>query len=227
MDAGAADRARPLLVVGAGGHARVLIDLLLAAGDVRILGVLERGRERVGEAVLGVPIIGDDSAADRYGPGAVDIVVAVAGFGERARRHAVLRDWHERGYRVRGVRGPSSVVSPFATVAEGVQILSGAVVNPGASLGPDCIVNTGAIVEHDCVVGEAAHLAPAAVLGGGAEIGARAQVGLNATVLHGRTVGAGAIVGAGAVVTRDVPPGTVAAGVPARVLRTVAGSEDA
>lgn len=203
------------VVVGAGGHGRVVVDALLAAG-ARVTAVLDAAEDRWGEDLLGVPIRAD--SADDPGQGVL-VVVAVVGFGDGAQRRRLVEEWSRRGARFGTVVHPAAVVSPFAQVDEGAQVMARAVVNPGASIGTNAIINTAVVVEHDCVVGEGAHLSPGVVLGGTVTIGPWAQVGLQATVLPGCRVGAGAIVGAGAVVTRDVPADTVVSGVPARVRR--------
>ncbi len=205
-------------MIGGGGHARVLVDALQAAG-VEVLGILERDPTDWGTTVSGVPVLGGDDLAHTYPPGTVTLALAVAGFGDRPRRRAVYAAWRDRGYDWATIVHPGATVSPSAEIGEGAQVLAGAIVNPGAKVGPMAILNTGSIVEHDCVLGEGAHLAPGAVLGGGAHVGAWAQVGIHASVLHGRRVEAFAIVGAGAVVTCDVDEATVVTGVPARFVR--------
>ena len=113
---------------------------------------------------------------------------------------------------------PSSVVSPFAEIDVGTQILARAVINAGAKIGQNSIINTGAIVEHDCVIGNHVHLAPGCTLSGTVRVDDRAHIGAGATIRQGIHIGEDALVGAGAVVVKDVAPRTTVIGVPARVL---------
>ncbi len=199
--------------LGAGGHARSLLEALRSAGRYEVVALVDDDPSRAGGVVLGVPVVASleevDAALAFVGVG------GVADAGPRRRAFARLRD---AGYELPPVVHASAVVSPWATLGLGAQVLAGAIVNAAAVLGDGAIVNTGAIVEHDCVVGASAQLGPRAVVGGDATVGDAAHVGMGAVVLEGRTVGDGAFVAAGAVVTRDVPAGARVAGVPARPL---------
>jgi sugar O-acyltransferase (sialic acid O-acetyltransferase NeuD family) len=114
---------------------------------------------------------------------------------------------------------PSAVVSPSARLGRGTVVFAGAVINAAACIGEAVIINSSAVVEHDCVVADGAHVSPGAVLAGGVQLGERSWVGAGATVLTGIEIGADVTVGAGAVVIRDVPDGTIVAGVPAHAMR--------
>lgn len=114
---------------------------------------------------------------------------------------------------------PTAIVSSYATVGVGTQILVGAIINSCAHIGDHCIVNTGTIVEHDCVLSDFVHLAPHTSIGGGTKIGACTQIGIGATVIQNITIGANVIIGAGAVVITDIPDNCTAVGVPAKPIK--------
>lgn len=207
-------RERPVVLLGAGGHAAVLVDALTASGRRPEAALVRAGDAASG--VLGVPLVDEREAADRYPPERFELAMAVVGFGPGVRRHRLAQRWRDLGYRFATVVHPAAVVAASATLDEGVQVLAASVLQPRCRVGRDAIVNTGAIVEHDCSLAAGCHLAPRATLGGAVAIGARSQIGLGALVIEGRTVGDDSLVAAGAVVIRDVPDGVVVAGVPAR-----------
>jgi sugar O-acyltransferase (sialic acid O-acetyltransferase NeuD family) len=205
-----------LVVYGAGGHGKVVADILLACGE-RVTGFVD-DRAPPGEMVLGLPVLG---------PRAVlaggDYRVAL-GIGDNSLRATVAADClAERCELVTAVH-PRAVVAASATLEEGVVVMALAVVNPGTTIGRGAIINTGAVVEHDCSVGAFAHVSPNATLGGGCRIGDLAQLGIGATMLPGRAVGARALVGGGSLVARDIEGSSVAKGVPARATRRVDGA---
>ena len=202
-------------LVGAGGHARVLHDVLVRSG-ARVVAV-------AGDAAASqwpVPVLTDDDelAALVTRTGAV-VALAV---GDDAHR-LVLADWAARaGLVMPPVVASTATVAGSASLGDGTVVLEHAHVGPGARLGRAVVVNTAAVVEHDAVVGDGSHVAPGAVLLGGAEVGSQTLVGSGARVLPGVLVGSRVVVGAGAVVVIDVPDDSVVAGVPARAMR-VAG----
>jgi UDP-perosamine 4-acetyltransferase len=204
-----------ILVLGSGGHGKAVLDLLMAHGGWRIAGVVD-GAPRVA-AVLGVPVLGDETAV--AGLVADGVAAAHPAIGHNAQRIAAGSRLLAAGFALPPLVHPAAVIGHGATLGEGVAVLARAVVGPDARIARLALVNTGAIVEHDCDIGEAAHIAPGAVLAGGVRIGAGAMVGAGAVIRPGVIVGAGAIIGAGAAVLADVPPGVTVAGVPAQPLR--------
>jgi len=209
---------RQVIILGAGGHARVVADALRAAGR-RVAAVVSAPGGSAG-GFGDVPILTNDDQALELARGeGLSFIVAI---GDNALRTSIYERFTEAGMT------PATVVHPAAVMAEGVRIGVGslvgasAVVNPGARIGRNAIVNTGAIVEHDCRVMDHAHIAPGVRLGGTVSVGSGALVGIGAIVLPNTTIGAAAIVGAGAVVTKDVADAQTVVGVPARTLE---GSE--
>ena len=202
---------RELVVYGAGGHGRVVADAGAAAG-FHVLGFLDDGVP-AGREVLGWRVLGDLT----WLVGKPWVALA-HGIGDNATRERIARAAAHDGFTFTTVVHPSAVVSPHARLGAGAVVMALAAVNPGSQVGAGAIVNTAAVVEHDVVVGDFAHVASKAGLAGGARLGRLALLGSGANVLPGQSVGDGSVVGAGAVVVRDVPPGVVVAGVPARIL---------
>lgn len=221
---------KPIVLIGAGGHGRVVYEALLAAGPVTVYSFDDRYGGEDGEAALkesGVPSwipagpVREVPTFLRDHPDA-EVVVAI---GNNATRRHIVR-WlegelatarSEDEVKVRFARAihPSAVISSTARLGEGVMILPGAIVTAGAQIGPHTILNTAASVDHDCSIGAFSHIAPGARLGGGVVVEEGVHVGIGASVIPERHIGAWSVVGAGAAVVRDIPPGVVAYGVPA------------
>ncbi|TSE37304.1 putative acetyltransferase EpsM [Tepidimonas fonticaldi] len=195
----------PFVILGGGGHARVVLDVLRSLGRP-VLGVLMPGRP-AGADWHGLPVLGDDAWLEQPQARACLFAIGVGLVpGRRSRRQAVFERLRGLGLRMPALVHPAAVVSQAAEVAGAVQVMAGAIVQPGVRLGAGVLLNTGARVDHDCAIGEGAHVAPGAILCGDVQVGARAFIGAGAVVLPGVTVGEGAEVAAGAVVRRDVPP---------------------
>lgn len=197
-------------LLGAGGHALVVLEALLAGQPHCTVGIRDDNPAQRGMTLLGRPILTpciDDCLRG------VDVHVTI---GDNDARMRVARAALASGARLRVIVHPRASVSPTARLGGGIFIAAQAVVGPEALLGDGVIINHGAIVDHDCHIGEWAHVAPRAVLGGGVRIGFGALLGSGCVVLPGLQIGAEAIVGAGAVVTRAVPAGHMVKGVPAR-----------
>ena len=215
-------------ILGAGGHACVLIDALQSQASEFDFVVLDSHKKLHGQKLLGVPILGDDSLLPGLGlQGNVRFVIGVGGVGDTAPRQRLYEAALAAGLSPLRVQHSAAICSPSAMVGEGVQLLAGCIVNTGASIGANTIVNTGAVIEHGCRIGEHAHIATAATLCGDVVVGDRAHVGAGATIKQGVVIGHRAVVGAGSVVLRDVPAGITAVGVPAKHLGSRHGENGA
>lgn len=203
-----------LVVLGAGGHARVVIEILEELGGWDIVGCL--APEPMVREVLGYPVLGgDDRLAELIQAGVRSAIVAV---GDNRLRRKIAQRALELGVELVTAVSPSAKVSSRATLGEGVVVAPGAVINTGARLGDGVIVNTGATVDHGCQVGPYAHIAPGCHLAGDVLVGEGSLLGIGACVLPRIRIGSWAVVGAGAVVHRDVPEASTVVGVPARLL---------
>lgn len=209
----------PLILVGAGGHARVLLSTLLQLGQ-HVSGVVDPDKSRA--ELLGVPYLGGDDAVSRYDPGQVLLINGVGSVASTANRLRVYESFRKRGYCFASVIHPGAIIAPEVQLADGVQIMAGAILQTGCVVEENCIINTGARIDHDCVIQAHAHVAPGAVLSGSVHVGAHAHVGVGATVIQGVQIGSDSIVGAGAVVLSDVPESCTVVGVPARPIHVKA-----
>ena len=207
---------RPQVVVlGASGHAKVVIEILEETREWNIIGCTTT-RELSGE-VLNYPVLGsDDLLPALYGSG---VRHALVGIGDNRLRRQVSRRAHEMGFALINAVSPRAVVSPRARLGCGVVVMAGAVLNVDSIFGDGAIVNTRASVDHDCRVGPYAHIGPGVSLAGGVEVGEGAFLGIGSCVIPGVKIGPWAIVGAGAAVIKDVPERATVVGVPARVIR--------
>jgi sugar O-acyltransferase (sialic acid O-acetyltransferase NeuD family) len=210
---------RRVLVVGASGHAKVVVDAIRSTHEFEIVGIADRDAP-VGVPVFGLPVLASDRdilrAVDDH---AIDAVVIAIG-DNWTRAELTKRIAAERpalGFAT--VVHRAAHVSSDSMLGEGTVVFAGAVVNPGARVSRYCIINTNASVDHDCTLGDGVSIAPGATLGGNVVIGECSSVGLGASVVHSVSIGRDSVVGAGAVVVDDIPDNVVAFGVPARVIR--------
>lgn len=201
-----------VVIIGGGGHAKVVIESLRAAGET-VAAIVDA--DPTPRQVLGVPVRGDDLILPELrGQGLSRLFVAI---GDNRLREKLGRRGRELGFSLVNAIHPSAVISPSARLGAGVAVMAGAVVNADSEIEDLAIINTGAIVDHDCRLGVACHLGPASALAGGVSIGPRAFLGVGARAIPGVTIGADVIVGAGGVVVRDLPDGALAVGVPAKI----------
>lgn len=205
-----------VVIVGAGGHGRVVLEVLRAAGTHRVIGFLDADETLAGSNVLGVPVLGHPQHLLKVRGKAKGAIVAV---GDNRARVSYAAHLAEAGLELVSAVHPRAVVMASAKVGRNVVVAAGAVVGTEAILEDSVIINTSAVVDHECVVGEGAHVAPGAVLAGRVRVGAGAFIGLGSRVIQCLTVGEGAVVGAGAVVLRDIASNVTVVGVPAKPLR--------
>ncbi|MGZ0076704.1 acetyltransferase [Methylomonas sp. YC3] len=194
---------KPVILLGSGGHARVLLDMLRRL-EIEILGIADPHR-LPGSEHFGVRVLGDDSAIRAYAADGIALVNGIGSLpGDGGLRANLYQRFLAQGYRFKAVVDPRAFTASDVQLANGVQVMAGAIIQTGTQIAENCIINSGAIVEHDCRIGRDAHIAPGAVLSGGVELGDKVHIGTGATIIQGLRIGSGSVVGAGSVVTRDV-----------------------
>ena len=204
------------VLIGAGGHARVVLDAARAAKRIDIVCVIDADPAKRGTRFEDLDVIGDESVLPGLRARAIDaIVLGVGSVDVNATRSALFRRVSSLGFELPPVIHPSAVISPTARMGVACVIFAGVILNPGVRLGDNVIVNTAAVLDHDIVVGDHVHVSPGARLAGGVIVGDGTHVGIGATVVQSVRIGSGVMVGAGAVVLHDVADGSRIAGVPA------------
>lgn len=206
-----------LLILGAGGHARAVVALARRTGDWEIAGLLDQQPPATPETIDGIALLGGlDEAARLLAGGVRHAVLAVGNNRARAELHARMA---ALGFAFPALRHPTAIVEDNVTLGDGSLVCAGAILGAQVAIGRGVIVNTGAILDHETQVGDHAHIAPGCRVAGRVRIGPGALLGIGSSVREKISIGAHALVGAGSVVVADIPPGVVAFGVPARVVR--------
>jgi len=205
--------ATALVIYGAGGHGKALLDLVRSLGTYRVVGFLDDGAES-GTQVMGLPVFGGgETLSELYAQGVRLALNAVGGIGNVSIRVKVFQRIAEAGFSCPAVVHPSAFVEASAELAPGVQVFPHAYVGSEVKIGFGSIVNTGAIVSHDCSLGNFVNISPGVILAGEVTIGDGALVGMGVTANLAARIGAGARIGNGSTVKSDLPPnGVVRAG---------------
>lgn len=204
-----------IVLIGGGGHARVLMELVSLTGSFEVEAVLDPNLAP-GTLVFGAKVAGgDELLPGLFSRGVRNACVAVGSVRDNSRRASIYAMLKGAGFNLPRLIHPKAFISGSAIINEGAQVMAAAAVQAGCEIGANAIVNTGAIVEHGCRIGRHAHVAPGSVVSGGCEIGDSAFVGAGATVIQEVRIGERAVIAAGAVVVNDVPPGILVKGVPA------------
>ncbi|GAA4005794.1 acetyltransferase [Sphingomonas humi] len=203
-----------IVVIGAGGHAKVVIECLRHAGW-NVIGCTDA--DPTPRSCAGVPVIGTDDALGRLR--SEGVANAFCALGANRLRERVGGKLQDLGFALPSYQGPGAIVSSTVRIGAGVAIMPGAVINIDTVIGDFAIINTNANVDHDGVLGRAVHVGPGAALAGEVVVGDRSFIATGCAVIPQRRIGADTIVGAGSVVVRDLPSGVIAFGNPARVQR--------
>ncbi|MEM6843241.1 MAG: acetyltransferase [Bacteroidota bacterium] len=209
---------RDLILLGGGGHARSVIDVVESGNNYRIQGIID-SKERVGDVVLNYPIIGSDDNIAKWIQPERDFLITVGQISSAEVRIRLDKHLSEANGRLATLISPSAKVSSYASVAEGSAVMHFAMVNAGAKVGRNAIINTRATVEHDVSVSDFSHISTGAILNGGVKVGKEVFVGSHATVQQGIVIADRVVVGAHSYVHRDITEAGVYVGVPARRLQ--------
>jgi sugar O-acyltransferase (sialic acid O-acetyltransferase NeuD family) len=206
-----------ILIVGAGGHAQVIADLILSRArlgeDLQLMGFVDDDTRLLGREILGVKVLGQIGQVNEVEHDAV-----IVGIGDNAARARVYSQLKASGVTFGTVIHPRAVVAEDVTFGEGSVVFANAVINTGSLVGPNVIINTGATVDHHARIGAHVHVAPGVHLGGTVTVEEGAFLGIGSNVIPNRTIGTWSIVGAGSAVIHDVPPHATVVGIPAKPL---------
>lgn len=204
-----------LIIIGGGGHARVLADVAALSGNYHFIGYTDfqpcEGME--------LPYLGSDEVIAGYPTDDICLVNGIGSIGIPIRRRETFICFVKKGYRFAGVIHEQSIISVKSTLSEGVQIMGGAVINAGAVVRENVIINTSVTVEHDCDIGAHTHIATGVILSGGVYIGEGCHIGTGTIVIQGIKIGDGVLIGAGSLVIGNIPSGVKAYGSPANIVR--------
>lgn len=210
---------KKIILIGGGGHCKVVIDTLLLENKYEIVGIIDLAK-KVGEKVLGVPIVGTDvKLKDYFKKGVRFCFIAVGSTGNPSLRVNLFDKAKKTGFKFPNVIHPNSIVSKFAKIGEGNYIAPGAIINAGTKMGNNCIINTGTIMDHDCKIEDFVHIAPGAAISGIVKIGKYSHIGTGSSIIQGLKIGENTVIGAGSVVVNNIPGNVVACGNPCKEMR--------
>lgn len=190
---------KPVVVIGAGGHAAVLVDILRQL-RCPIFGLVSKEPAADHKVFDGIPLYRCDEDITKFDANEVLLVNGIGSMPGNKVREGIQKKFSSAGYQFMTVISPHAVVSDFATLGEGVQVFPNAIVNTNAIVEDGTIINSGAIVEHDCHIGRFNHIAPGATLSGGVSTGINVHIGTGANIIQSISIGSNVLVGAGSTV---------------------------
>nr|WP_205516929.1 acetyltransferase [Paenibacillus sp. SYP-B3998] len=200
---------KPVILIGNGGHAAVLTDILLQQHR-SIIGFTAPEDQ---ENRFGLPYLGNDDAINSFNNAHIELVLCLGTIGARAK---IFQQFKEKDYTFSSVIHQSSVTSPYSTLGEGIQVMANTVIETFVIVADNTIINTSASINHDCRIGRHCHIAPGATLSGNVTVGDFTHIGAGSTVIQNVQIGSQVLIGAGSLVLKTLKDGSKAFGVPAK-----------
>jgi sugar O-acyltransferase (sialic acid O-acetyltransferase NeuD family) len=208
---------KPIIVIGGGGHAGVVLDLLQQTGKNEILGFTDMATSSIVSNKLRIPKLGNDEfVINNYSPDSVWLVNGLGSTAKMSLRESIFNFFKMYHYEFMTLVHPRAIVAPNVIIEEGAQIMAGVIIQTGSTIGKNSIVNTGSIVDHDCTIGSHVHIAPGVTLSGNVIVENGVHVGTGASIIQGVNIATQALVGAGSVVIQNVQANITVMGVPAK-----------
>ena len=208
---------RPIIIIGAGGHLKVIIDVTRLLG-YEILFATDIDASLHGTTIMGVKIAGDDDSISAFNPSDVYLANGVGIVNGTGPRRQIFEEWAASGYQFPPLLHPNAVVADTIIIEEGVQCMAGSIVQPGVRLGKNSIINNRAGIDHDVRIGNHTFIGPGVSIGGNVVIHDDAFIGANAFISQNISIGERSIIGAGSIVIRSLDADSKAVGNPARLL---------
>lgn len=199
-----------LLIVGAGGHGKVVADAANETGYWQRIAFLEDEYPKLKSRIMW-PVLGKIESAPAFMVEYSDIAVAI---GDNRVRLNLIHSFIKMGFNLPIIVHPTSFISRFATIGAGSVLFAQTVVNAGTQIGTGAIVNTGATIDHDCLVGDGVHISPGAHLAGEVKVGNYSWLGIGSSIIQQISIGKNVVIGAGTVVIKDVPDDVTVVGIP-------------
>jgi len=193
---------RPIIILGSGGHAGVLVDILKLLNK-NILGYI--APEKVDE--LRLDFLGSDEVIQKYGPNEVTLVNGLGSLPGLNRRWELEKKFTELGYEFETVLHPSAVIATNTNLSKGVQVMAGVVIQPNVIIGDSTIINTGATIDHDSSVGAFCHISPGVTISGNVNIKDNVYIGAGTIVIQGIRIASEVAVGAGSLIYNNIDSG--------------------
>ncbi|MDP6632301.1 MAG: acetyltransferase [Dehalococcoidales bacterium] len=207
-----------IVIIGAGGHGKVTLDILQYDTSVEVIGFIDDDENSRDKIISGVPVLGNMAALPRLIQ-EKRIEGGIIALGNRKVRAALFEHLKEMGLKPVNAVHPRAVIAKNVRMGDGVMIAAGAIINTDSIIGDDVIINTGATIDHDNMIGDHVNIQPGGNLGGAVTVKAYTEVGIGATVIQNISIGEGSTIAAGAAIISDVPDNVTVVGVPGRIFR--------
>lgn len=198
---------KPLVIIGAGGHATVLLDILKQQNR-KVIAYISPDTATNKGLFAGIKHLQKDEDISQFTPEKINLINGIGHMPNSQLRAKIYKKFTELGYQFNGVIADSAIISSKASIASCAQVLAGAIVQVGSVIGANCIINTGAIIEHDTLIGANVHMAPKTLVCGSSKIGQASFVGAGATIINNINVGEYCVVAAGTCTVKNMPSHT-------------------
>lgn len=205
-----------LLILGAGGHGKVVAEIALLAKKWNTICFLDDNK--VGQEINGIKVIG---TLDKVRELRSEFTHAFVSIGDNIKRFEWFKHLEKMNYEIPVLIHPSSIISRNVRINKGTVIMAGSIINTNTVIGKACIINTKASIDHDCQIGDGVHISPGVTIGGSVKIGDNTWVCIGATIINNINIGKNCIIAAGATIIRDVPDNVMVAGVPGEIKKFI------
>jgi len=203
---------KPVILIGNGGHASVLTEILLLK-NYSVIGFTAPEHQ---DNLYGIPYLGTDDEIEKYDNEEIELVLGIGSVNVSSIREKLFNQFKDKGYTFSSVIHQNAIISTYAILNEGVQIMAGAVIEAFAEIADNTIINTSSSINHDCRIGKHCHISPGATLSGNVTVGDLTHIGTGSTIIQNVQIGSRVLIGAGSLVLQNIKDYSKAFGVPAK-----------